>query len=89
MIFRHLPGAIADKHRSDWSHDGPDDAWETGAKEIVWETAGLGKKAVSVINSLSFNFGWKRTGKKKKEQNQSGSGAWELNTVFVWSQRTL
>ena len=58
---------------------------KTRAKEIVWETAGPGKKAVSVINSLSFNFGCKKT-EKKKEQNQSGLGAWELNTVFVWSQ---
>lgn len=50
---------------------------KTRAREIAWETAGLGKKAVSVINSLSFNFGSKRAEKKKKNKiNQD----WELGS---------
>lgn len=41
------------------------------------ETAGLGKKAVSVTNSLSFNFGSKKAEKKKKNIiNQD----WELGS---------
>lgn len=54
---------------------------KTRARASAWETAGLGKGCVS---DRQFIFQLRiEEGRKKREQTQSGLGAWELDTVFV------